>query len=74
MLLYVEIAVQVVYLHILIVILVLALRKRKSNNSRCGGHETRGSVSVAGNDVVTSSSQITIDPTGLALNMMTTLS
>ena len=56
---HIEVAAQIIYLIILIVILIfgLRLRKRKNNNS---------SVNVASD--VTSNTQITIEPTCLALN------
>ena len=59
LLLHIEVAAQIIYLIILIVILIfgLWLRKRKNNNS---------SFNVAMD--VTSNTQITIEPTCLALN------
>ena len=59
LLLHIEVAAQIIYLIILIVILIfgLWLRKRKNNNS---------SFNVAID--VTSNTQITIEPTCLALN------
>uniref|UniRef100_A0A2N9G5Y4 Uncharacterized protein n=1 Tax=Fagus sylvatica TaxID=28930 RepID=A0A2N9G5Y4_FAGSY len=68
-----EVAVRIVYLLFLIVIFIYALRKRKTNSSN--GGQTSLSVNVAndGGDT-TSSTQITVDPTSLALGMTTAFS
>uniref|UniRef100_A0A2N9EZJ4 Uncharacterized protein n=1 Tax=Fagus sylvatica TaxID=28930 RepID=A0A2N9EZJ4_FAGSY len=67
-----EVAVRIVYLLFLIVIFIYALRKRKTNSSN--GGQTSLSVNVASDGGDTSSTQITVDPTCLALEMTTAFS
>jgi flagellar biogenesis protein FliO len=64
-----EVAVRIVYLLFLIVIFIYALRKRKTNISN--GGQTSLSVNVANDGGDTSSTQIIVDPTCLALEMTT---
>ncbi|GMY05012.1 isoform 2 of elongation factor 1-gamma 2 [Fagus crenata] len=72
LLLHLEVAMRIVYLVILIVIFIYALRKRKTNSS--SGGQTSLSVNVASDGGDTSSTQITVDPTCLALEMTTAFS